>query len=59
MSTFTYEKIGQYGNEVKDYIIANDGVLKAKTTELELIQKVILQKEMDLKIELKTGNILN
>ena len=30
MSTFTYEKIGQYGNEVKDYIIANDGVLKAK-----------------------------
>jgi len=30
MSTFTYEKIGQYGDEVKDYIIANNGVLKAK-----------------------------
>ena len=30
MSVFKYEKIGQYGNEVKDYIIANDGVLKAK-----------------------------
>ena len=30
MSTFTYEKIGQYGDEVKDYIIAKDGILKAK-----------------------------
>ncbi len=29
MSNFEYNKIGQYGNEVKDYIIANNGVLKA------------------------------
>jgi len=29
MSKFLYEKIGQYGNEVKDFIEKNDGVLKA------------------------------
>ena len=29
MSNFEYNKIGQYGQEVVDYIIANNGVLKA------------------------------
>tara|TARA_R110001592_G_scaffold213196_1_gene465888 strand:- start:6 stop:1481 length:1476 start_codon:yes stop_codon:yes gene_type:complete len=30
MSTFSYDKVGQYGNEVVDYIEKNKGVLKAK-----------------------------
>ena len=61
MSVFKYEKIGQYGNEVKDYIIANGGVLKAKDGKdyrIRIIQKVILQEKI-LKIELITRNILN
>ena len=29
MSNFEYNKIGQYGQEVVDYIIDNNGVLKA------------------------------
>ena len=29
MSTFAYDKVGQYGNEVVTYIERNQGVLKA------------------------------